>query len=56
MLRLRSSNTAQLSVPVLLTPHGSLTGGMAIARHADNIGTTAPSSSMDARSRRGGLE
>ena len=39
MLRLRSGNyRAKLSVPVLLTPHGSLAGGMAIARHADNIG------------------
>ncbi|MEO6420132.1 MAG: glutathione S-transferase family protein [Polyangiaceae bacterium] len=39
MLRLRSGNySKKLSVPVLITPHGSLAGGMAIAHHADNIG------------------
>jgi glutathione S-transferase len=39
MLRLRSGNfSKKLSVPVLLTPHGSVFGALAIAHHADNIG------------------
>lgn len=40
LLRLRAKKlTGKLSVPMLLTPHGAIGDSIAIARHADSIGS-----------------
>jgi glutathione S-transferase len=40
LLRLRARKLrGKISVPVLITPHGSITDSIAIARHADSIGS-----------------
>lgn len=40
LLRLRARKlSGRVSVPVLLTPHGSITDSLAIARHADSVGS-----------------
>lgn len=40
LLRIRARKlTGKISVPVLLTPHGAITDSIAIARHADSMGS-----------------